>query len=1823
MNVKSWLKPVRGALGATLRTLWLLFLLLCLLQPIAYSQEPTTPPAPESPAVVEPGAQAQEPTSPPAPETAAATEASPADDLCDKTKNPGQSVRVIGDDEIFLVYRNDATNPYLRLKVIDYDLATSKLVTDRDESWSGDAATAANTWWLSAAAGDLNGTSDGKRMDRPIVGFQNSSNQLAAVAVPATTPATFTDWWCQMSGDYNRCDDVSFVSVAAGNLDKSSDLSDEVVLTFRDNQDDYEVMSLDGASNGNISTAADSWLARYSEDHHPGRERGDVKYLAIATGDLNGDGFDNEVVTAVRDSGKDLQVGVHRGDTLAEIFFWDSYSGNPKLDTVANTTDDDWDSWRPIDVTTGDLDGDGKDEVIVAARYGDSSYCYFDGIRLLVFDFKPENASTHALSIDTTVAVPNIQVDLISGYMWESPPTVRLSAGDLDGDGLDEIVLGYVVEYMQNDDTQGTAHEQPRLRTYDYFRANTPDWQANCSSSQKPGCIKQKAAYNSLPVYNFSYGGNEVDWEARLSIATGDVDADGKAEIAVSRIDSASHDVDLRVFDAESSLTQLAAMTVDLGTEPIHDPTVAMGDYDGDSKWGTYQGTCHDKMQALVQAVLHAPPYWPEGRGLNGCDNDWNTFAKFGLDRSTSETTETSLETHIGGSSGMEKTFKGVTASFSRGWERSRLQSTSVTTSTHEAVGTHTTPTVESPDEPSYETVIVIQDTQWCYDYGVLGLDESNPTATVTVPVCIYQEGLQAQTEKRASWWYADWPTGNGRLDYPDSWVPVGINLAEDKTQTQRIAYQRTTYSTSAPYGYAKLANDGNTDGAWANGSVAHTSSEVDPYWQLNLGGLQWIDAVQIWNRDSYTSQLKDFYLLVTEAVAWPTSCSVSGAGCSCDDPVCMKEQPGVWDTFVSGEAGRPTTLTVGQYGRNLRVQRETGTTAAVMNIAEVQVYGMPGTPDQWPSAISPATLSAAASSFTLTWGRAPAATRTTTIARPLYLVWSEDLYLSQGSSPKEFLTGVGEGRQQLYGSGRGKSLTVGLQTRKKRSLSLGIGYEFKQSQATTFEKGVDFGGQAWGLGGQAPKLLEYYFKPYVWMQQAVPEGGGAQEFLVLDYVVPTANTIANPVQTPDYCPAQEYRAASSAPLAGPQAPVVDSPTHPDPGTWYDSNAVTFTWEQPEGEPATVQYYDWVLDQAPDTIPTGLHSVLTTTLAYDFVQNGTYYLHVQAMSDEYVWGDTAHRMVRVDAKPPQVSLALDPPTPTGNGGWYITPVTLTVNAADTDGSGVTGAEVSIDGAPWQPYSPPLALNADTPGTTVYARATDALGNVSEPVSTTVKIDRTPPDSDTLVAGMKTNAAGNDVLVLAGTITDNLSGRAGMVLEQDGFYWGANAEIGAWPLPSDPAIEVNWYYTSTNDLGAGYHLFKGRAQDEAGNMEAADEIATVTWFPKASPDLGGSSIAASQTIARPGDVILFNLAARNGGWQEAHIAVTGILPEGLEPVLEALPPGVVYDSAMRTLTWPDRLLWPGWWRPSRFLARVDEDLGATSLEIQARFHAFWPNTDLLPAAERQQFEEREQTVGATARLAVDPNLPADVDVIAPWALLVPPSERRVAGAEVVLNIMAAPDASRMYLREWTPDPITGDWTVAQNSGWIDYSDTYAWTLSAGQGVKYLGIWVADGAGNVSTLTEHNLAFVNRMDGSQVLADGQRIQYRGLPREGDEVSLFLTTVSGDPDVYLWEPRNAFWPTSYANDTFQPGDQEYLSKQFEEGGRYLMEVQAVGESEYELSPAEEGSPAPGASRAMLEKARPEHPLTVSNPLSAGQLGPELKLGLRTYLPVVFKSQ
>lgn len=196
--------------------------------------------------------------------------------------------------------------------------------------------------------------------------------------------------------------------------------------------------------------------------------------------------------------------------------------------------------------------------------------------------------------------------------------------------------------------------------------------------------------------------------------------------------------------------------------------------------------------------------------------------------------------------------------------------------------------------------------------------------------------------------------------------------------------------------GTADRAVDGNTDGNWVNNSVTHTYNDYQNWWQVDLGSVQAIDTIQIWNRtDCCSERLSNFYVFVsdvpftgstadkaidgnTDGNYWNGSvthtnlefqpwwqvdlngirqintiqvwnrtdcCSerlsnfyvfVSDVPFESTDLTTTINQPGVSTYYTAGQGGSLTTLTINRTGHYVRVQLA-GTD--YLSLAEVQIW--------------------------------------------------------------------------------------------------------------------------------------------------------------------------------------------------------------------------------------------------------------------------------------------------------------------------------------------------------------------------------------------------------------------------------------------------------------------------------------------------------------------------------------------------------------------------------------------------------------------------------------------------------------------------------------------------------------------------------------------------------------------------------------------------------------------------------------------------------------------------------------------------------------------
>jgi len=141
-------------------------------------------------------------------------------------------------------------------------------------------------------------------------------------------------------------------------------------------------------------------------------------------------------------------------------------------------------------------------------------------------------------------------------------------------------------------------------------------------------------------------------------------------------------------------------------------------------------------------------------------------------------------------------------------------------------------------------------------------------------------------------------------------------NLALNKTATQ------SSTDWSAP---ASRAVDGNTDGNFSNGSVTHTLVENQAWWHVDLGSVQSISRIDVFNRtDCCSAALTNYYVFVSDVPFTST------------DVTATQNQAGVFTYHNTGQAGSPTPVTVNRTGRYIRVQL-----AGVerLSLAEVQVW--------------------------------------------------------------------------------------------------------------------------------------------------------------------------------------------------------------------------------------------------------------------------------------------------------------------------------------------------------------------------------------------------------------------------------------------------------------------------------------------------------------------------------------------------------------------------------------------------------------------------------------------------------------------------------------------------------------------------------------------------------------------------------------------------------------------------------------------------------------------------------------------------------------------
>lgn len=252
------------------------------------------------------------------------------------------------------------------------------------------------------------------------------------------------------------------------------------------------------------------------------------------------------------------------------------------------------------------------------------------------------------------------------------------------------------------------------------------------------------------------------------------------------------------------------------------------------------------------------------------------------------------------------------------------------------------------------------------------------------------------------------------------------------------------------------------------------------------------------------------------------------------------------------------------------------------------------------------------------------------------------------------------------------------------------------------------------------------------------------------------------------------------------------------------------------------------------------------------------------------------------------------------------------------------------------------------------------------------------------------------------------------------------------------------------------------------------------------------------------------------------------------------------------------------------------------------------------------------------LTVLPAATVDDDLTPPVvdAFVVDGGAQATASSIVTITLNATDDrgVTSMYLVERIYNNAATLWTARQTTGWIGFSGAYTMTLSPVGGARYLQVWVADKARNVSTRA--SLALINYLHPDSTLLQGQVHTYRFRLEAGQTLQAELTTSRGDADLYVWDGAGNL----LASNNFDLAP-ESVQASSAAGGEYQIEVHGYRDSTYTISLGL-AAPAVAAQRTATAKTVPLAPVVdLSSAPSGQQALPAAPPAWNLFLPITVR--
>ncbi|OFY62038.1 MAG: hypothetical protein A2Y71_04960, partial [Bacteroidetes bacterium RBG_13_42_15] len=286
----------------------------------------------------------------------------------------------------------------------------------------------------------------------------------------------------------------------------------------------------------------------------------------IAIGDIDGDGKSDLIITDINNG----IVSVYRNTSIRGFVTTGSFSA--KVDFVTGS--------MPKSVCIGDIDGDGKPDIVVANS---------DDNTVSVFRNLSTPGSVNSGSFNT-------RVDFNTGT---NPSDVAI--GDIDGDGKSDIIVtnysSNSVSILRNISSPGYITADSFVPKVDFTTGSAPQCviTGDIDGDTKPDLAITRSSDSSISLFrNISIPGSitsgsfdaRVDLTAGMnptSIAFGDIDLDGKPEISV--VNSGANTVSVFINNSTPGSITPGSLTPHVEfAAGVMPKSIAIGDINGDIK---------------------------------------------------------------------------------------------------------------------------------------------------------------------------------------------------------------------------------------------------------------------------------------------------------------------------------------------------------------------------------------------------------------------------------------------------------------------------------------------------------------------------------------------------------------------------------------------------------------------------------------------------------------------------------------------------------------------------------------------------------------------------------------------------------------------------------------------------------------------------------------------------------------------------------------------------------------------------------------------------------------------------------------------------------------------------------------------------------------------------------------------------------------------------------------------------------------------------------------------------------------------------------------